>query len=119
MAKPQKKIFQIVALIEANGPVSANRLTEITDDWRQTIDMYIRKAHKLGLIHIADFGPSPYGAGYGDVKLWAAGKGIDAKRVCFRQKRQIRTVERIRAKRQMIDAHPDPLAQAFFGQAAA
>jgi predicted HTH transcriptional regulator len=56
MAKPQKKIFQIVALIEANGPISANRLTEITDDWRQTIDMYIRKAHKLGLIHIADFG---------------------------------------------------------------
>lgn len=118
MAKPQRKIFDIVALIEKHEPVSPNRLTEITGDWRQTIDMYIRKAHQSGLIHIAGYEPSPFGPGYTDVKLWAHGKGVDAKRVTFREKRRMKTVEKIRAKRALIDAHRDPLVEAFFGAAA-
>lgn len=79
MSKPKTKIYEIVALIQRNGPVSPNRLTELTGDYRQTIDKYIRLAHMAGLVHVAEFGPSPLG-GNRTVKLYAAGKGTDAQR---------------------------------------
>jgi hypothetical protein len=79
MAKPKTKINEIVALIEKHGPVSPNRLTEITGDFRQSIDKYVRQAHDAGLIHVAAFGPSPFG-GNRTVKLYAAGKGVNVQR---------------------------------------
>lgn len=79
MSKPKTKFYEIVALIEKYGPVSPNRLTEITGDFRQSIDKYVREAHLAELIHVAAFGPSPFG-GNRTVKLYAAGKGADAQR---------------------------------------
>lgn len=79
MSKPKTKINEIVALIEKHGPISPNRLTEITGDFRQSIDKYIREAHDAGLIHVAAFGPSPFG-GNRTVKLYAIGKGISIER---------------------------------------
>lgn len=79
MAKPKTKINEIVALIDKYGPVSPNRLTEITGDFRQSIDKYVREAHLAEFIHVAAFGQSPFG-GNRTVKLYAAGKGIDAQR---------------------------------------
>ncbi|MFL9904651.1 hypothetical protein PQR71_42100 [Paraburkholderia fungorum] len=79
MSKPKTKIYEIVELIRQHGPVSPNRLTNITGDIRQSIDKYVRQAHDAGLIHIAALGPSPFG-GNRTVKLYAYGKGIDAQR---------------------------------------
>jgi hypothetical protein len=85
MAKPQRKIQEIVALIEKHGPVSPNRLTELTGDFRQSVDKYIRLAHSAGMIHVDSFGPSPLG-GNRKVKLYAHGKGVDAARVLVRER---------------------------------
>ena len=46
MAKPKVKIYELIALIKEHGPVSPNRLTELTGDFRQSIDKYIRQAHR-------------------------------------------------------------------------
>lgn len=80
MSKPAFRIDNLLDLIEKKGPISPNRLTEISGIARQTVDKYIRRAHKAELIHIASFGPSPFG-GKKTVKLWTYGKGEDARRV--------------------------------------
>lgn len=79
MSKPKTKIYEIVALIEKHGPISPNALTELTGDFRQSIDRYVRLAHEAEMIHVDSFGPSPFG-GNRKVKLYAVGKGIDAQR---------------------------------------
>jgi hypothetical protein len=117
MAKPEVKIYEIVALIEKHGPISPNRLTEITGDWRQTIDAYIRKAHARKMIHISGFGPSPFGTNR-EVKLYKAGKGVDAKRLTYRERRREQSIERIRQKRTALNkCQRDPLDAALFGAA--
>lgn len=79
MSKAKTKIYELVELVRMHGPISPNRLTELTGDFRQSIDRYVREAHDAGLIHIAAHGPSPFG-GNRTVKLYAVGKGIDAQR---------------------------------------
>lgn len=79
MAKPKTKIYELLRLIREHGPVSPNRLTELSGDLRQSIDKYIREAHDSKLIHIAGFAPSPLG-GNRTVKLYSFGKGVDAVR---------------------------------------
>jgi hypothetical protein len=79
MAKPHRKLHELVVLIEKHGPISPNALTDLTGDHRQSIDKYIRLAHRAGMIHVASLGPSPFG-GNRTVKLYAHGKGIDAQR---------------------------------------
>lgn len=79
MAKPHKKIYELVGLIEKHGPISPNALTDMTGDHRQSIDKYIRLAHQAEMIHIARFAPSPFG-GKRTVKEYAYGKGVDAYR---------------------------------------
>ncbi|CAG4889438.1 hypothetical protein [Paraburkholderia gardini] len=118
MSKPKTKIYEIVALIREHGPVSPNRLTELTGDFRQSVDKYIRQAHDMGLIHIADFGPSPLG-GNRTVKLYAYGKGIDAKRVYAIDRARQKTIEKIRAKRTALNRpHRDTYVEALFGAVA-
>ncbi|WCM21391.1 hypothetical protein NDK50_08065 [Paraburkholderia bryophila] len=80
MSKPKTKIHELIDLIREHGPVSPNRLTELSGDMRQSVDKYVRQAHDKGLIHIAAFGPSPLG-GNRTVKLYAYGKDVDAERV--------------------------------------
>lgn len=87
MAKHFTKLPQILELIREYGPVSPNRLTELSGDMRQSVDKYIRQAHEDRMIHIAGFGPSPLG-GNRTVKLYAIGEGVDAERpyVCPKNK---------------------------------
>jgi hypothetical protein len=63
-----------------DGGDMPNALTDISGVARQTVDKYIRRSHAADLIHIAGFGPSPFG-GKKTVKLWAYGRGEDVKRV--------------------------------------
>jgi hypothetical protein len=88
MSKPKTKIYEILDLIRQHGPVSANRLTELTGDLRQSIDKYVRQAHDAGLIHIATFGPSPLG-GNRTVKLYMVGKAVDAQRTAKAQPKKV------------------------------
>lgn len=118
MAKPKVKIFELVELIRVHGPVSPNRLTELSGDWRQSVDQYIRKAHSAGLIHIAGFGPSPFG-GNRTVKLYAAGRGVDAKRPYARELHHEQAIQKIREKRGvLVKCRRDSMTEAFFGAAA-
>lgn len=117
MAKPKTKIYEIVALIEKHGPISPNALTDMTGDFRQSVDKYIRLAHKANLIHIDSFGPSPLG-GNRTVKLYACGKGIDAERVYYRDRKHAESGEKIRAKRSSLTkCRRDPMVTALFGAA--
>jgi hypothetical protein len=134
MSKPKVKLYELVDLIEQHGPVSPNRLTELSGDFRQSVDKYIRQAHDQGLIHIAEFGPSPCG-GNRTVKLYVAGKGIDAKRQyaakkphvrMSRETRRSRVAARAKAAREARlkselsrPAYRDELTSAFFGGIAA
>jgi hypothetical protein len=101
MSKPTVKLFELVELIRKHGPVSPNRLTELSGDWRTSIDKYIRQAHKARLIHIAAFGPSPHGKNR-TVKLYAIGEGVDAKRVYAREREHREAQQRIREKRGVL-----------------
>lgn len=92
MSKPKTKIYEIVELIRLHGPVSPNRLTELTGDFRQSVDRYIRLAHLAEMIHISGFGPNPLGINR-DVKLYSFGAGVDAQKVGKSTKRQSRRKE--------------------------
>jgi len=118
MAKPKTKIYELLRLIREHGPVSPNRLTDLSGDLRQSVDKYVREAHDAGLIHIHSYGPNPTGSNK-DVKLWAFGKGVDAQRLYYRDKKQAAYIERLRAKRlQSVDCRRDSAVQAMFGEAA-
>jgi hypothetical protein len=80
MSNPAFRVNDLLRIIEEQGPLSPNALTDISGVARQTVDKYIRRSHAADLIHIAGFGPSPFG-GKKTVKLWAYGKGEDVKRV--------------------------------------
>lgn len=117
MAKQKTKIYEIVALIEKHGPISPNALTDMTGDYRQSVDKYIRQAHKANLIHIDSFGPSPLG-GNRTVKLYACGKGIDAKRIYYKDRKQAESIEKIHEKHSSLSKfRRDPLISALFGAA--
>jgi len=90
MRRLATKFARTLDLIRDQGPISANALVDLTGDWRQTIDCYIREARAAGLLHIAGFGPSPFG-GRRTVKLWAFGAGVDAKRPYVQPKPHRRT----------------------------
>jgi DNA-binding CsgD family transcriptional regulator len=79
MSKPKTKIYEIVELIRLHGPVSPNRLTELTGDFRQSVDRYVRQAHLAEMIHVSGFGPNPLGINR-DVKLYSIGQGVDAQK---------------------------------------
>jgi len=118
MSKPKVKLYELVELIRLHGPISANRLTELTGDWRQSIDWYIRQAHDAELIHIFDFGPSPHG-GNRTVKLYVIGKGIDAKRVYASDRERLAAQQKIREKRAvLVKCQRDPIDEALFGAVA-
>jgi hypothetical protein len=133
MSKPKTKIYEIVELIRQHGPVSPNRLTEMTGDMRQSVDRYIRECHEAGLIHVEAYGPSPVIEGR-TVKLWAVGIGEDAKRPRAKEKprvyqrkgtpksRQQTKARANRARRIVEEANRlparDPISIAWFGQPA-
>ena len=105
MARHHTKIPELLALIREHGPVSPNRLTELTGDFRQSIDKYIRQAHEDELIHVAAFEPSPLG-GNRTVKLYAIGAGKDAQRPYVHQKHQKRAAEKRKQEPVKVTAEP-------------
>ena len=118
MAKPKTKIYELLRLIREHGPVSPNRLTELSGDARQSIDIYIRQAHKAGLIHVDSYGPNPTGSNK-EVKLWVFGKGDDAQRVYYAEKQHALYIEKLRERRrQQVSVERQPLDEALFGRAA-
>lgn len=90
MSKAKTKIYELVELVRQHGPISPNQLTELTGDFRQSIDRYVREAHDAGLIYVASLGPSPFG-GNRTVKMYAIGKGIDAQRASAERKAKAST----------------------------
>lgn len=127
MARERFRLQQTIDLIREHGPISPNALTELTGDWRSCIDHYIRLAHEAGLIHIAAFGPSPFG-GNRTVKLWAYGPGEDAKRPKVPQKRYPKrhkgtpksreALQAIERRSAAVAARRDPMIEALFGSPA-
>lgn len=130
MCKPAFKVNNLLKIIEEKGPISPNALTDLTGDVRQSVDKYIRQAHKAKLIYVAGFGPSPFG-GNSTVKLWAYGKGEDAIRVHAARKpkprkpagtsKSVQMVKALSARKQRafeeanrLPVH-DPITMALFG----
>lgn len=119
MSKKKWKLDALLALIEKHGPVSPNRLAELSGDMRQSIDKYVRQAHLAELIHVDSYGPNPNGNGGKDVKLWVIGRRVDAKRQYFEDKRRAKYIEGLREKRLvLVKCRRDPSVESIFGEAA-
>jgi hypothetical protein len=130
--KAPTKAAELLNLIRIHGPVSPNRLVDITGDHRQSLDRYIRECHEANLIHVAAYGPSPTTEGR-TVKLWAIGPGEDAKRPRVKQKRYVYPTKGTPKSRQASKARTDrerriieeanrlptrdPITAAWFGKA--
>jgi hypothetical protein len=116
---------ELLRLIAKHGPVSKNRLNEISSMVRQDVDKYVRRLHEQKLIHIDSFTDSPVRENY-TVPLFVAGPGEDAKRERKPKKRYKRDAngrrcipihERYVAKTTIV-VRRDPFVAALFGEAA-
>lgn len=118
MSRPKTKIYELLRLIREHGPVSPNRLTELSGDARQSINKYIRQAHQSKLIHVDSYGPNPTGCAK-EVKLWAFGKGEDAKRIYHAEKKRAQYIESLRARcQQQISQQVDSFSEELLAEAA-
>jgi predicted ArsR family transcriptional regulator len=119
------RMSELLRLIAKHGPVSKNRLAEISGVVRQNVDKYMRRLHEQKLVHIDSFDRNPDRENY-MVALYVSGPGDDA----VRERKPKKRYKRDASGRRCIPIHEryvskstvvvrrDPFIAAFFGEAA-